>query len=66
MLRTMALFPILFGIGRERKALMFSHGRGKHIGIVILVDYKVAVFVFIEKARCKFIELKATSTSPIL
>lgn len=60
----MALFPILFGIGRERKALMFCHSRGKHIGIVILVDYKVSVFVLIEKARCEFVELEAASAMP--
>ena len=31
----------------------------------ILVDYKVAVFILIEKARRKFVELKATTTLPI-
>ncbi len=45
---------------------MLSHSSSKHISIIILVDYKVAVFIFVEKAWSKFIELKAAATLPVV
>lgn len=62
----MPLFPILVCIRRECKALVFSHGSGKHIGIVIFVDYKIPVFVMIEEGWSKLIEFEATAPLPIL
>lgn len=61
----MALFPILFGIGRERKALMLCHSSSKHIGVIFLINNEIPIFVMIEKARSKFIELETTTTLPI-
>ena len=61
MLRTATLLPIQFLIGSESEALVFSHSSGKHIGVILFVDNKVAVLVVIEKAWCKFIELEASA-----
>ena len=44
---------------------MLCHSSSKHIGIVILVNYKVAVLVLVEKARSKFVKFEAASTLPI-
>ena len=65
MLRTATLFPIDFFVGRISETLMLSHSSGKHISIVILIDYEITVLVMVEKTRRKFIELKAAPTLPI-
>ena len=44
---------------------MLRHRGGKHIGIVFLIDNKVAVFILIKKTWCKFIELEATTSLPV-
>ncbi len=44
---------------------MLRHRGGKHIGIVFLIDNKVAVFILIKKTWCKFIELEAATALPV-
>ena len=65
-LRAAALFPVERGVGLVGVAFLLGHGCGQHVGVVFLVDDKVAELVLLQQAWGQLIELEAAAAFPVL